>query len=114
MKNFIQPGKVLTLTAPSGGVESGKLYIIGAAFGVACGDAAEGEAFDLDVSGGVFELAKEAGASGKAWTECQALYYDATAKLITGTATSNTKVGIASEAAVTLAAVGRVRLNATF
>ena len=26
MRNFIQPGKVLTLTAPAGGVVSGKFY----------------------------------------------------------------------------------------
>ena len=43
MNNYIQPGNVVDLTAPAGGVVGGMGYIIGGIFGVAVRDAAEGE-----------------------------------------------------------------------
>ncbi|SCM79961.1 conserved hypothetical protein [uncultured Pleomorphomonas sp.] len=110
MKNFIQPGKTLTLTAPVGGVIGGNFYFIGSAFGVACGSADAGEKFDLDVSGGVFELTKN---SAEAWTEGAPIYATA-AGVMTVTSTDNTKVGIAVAAAANPSGVGRVRLNASF
>ncbi len=110
MKNFIQPGKTLTFTAPTGGVIGGNFYFIGSAFGVACGSAAEGEKFDLDVSGGVFDLTKN---SAEAWTEGAPVYATA-AGLMTTSAASNTKVGIAAAVAANPSGVGRVRLNASF
>ena len=35
MKNFIQPGDVVTVTTPAGGVTSGQLVIVAAIVGVA-------------------------------------------------------------------------------
>lgn len=42
MKNFVQPGEVLTVPAPAGGVASGAGVKLGVLFGVAQGAAAEG------------------------------------------------------------------------
>ena len=46
MKNFVQPGDVVELTAPSGGVVSGTVYLIGALVVVATVTAAEGAKFN--------------------------------------------------------------------
>jgi len=56
MRNYIQPGDTLTLTAPSQ-LTSGEIVLIGALVGVACGDAENGAAFDL-ATRGVYELPK--------------------------------------------------------
>ncbi len=55
--NYIQPGKTLTVTAPTGGVASGDGVLIGQLFGVAQHDAAEAERAQL-LTEGVLELAK--------------------------------------------------------
>ena len=109
MRNYVQPGKTLTMTAPSGGVVAVKFYMIGLAFGVAAQTAAEGELFDLE-TGGVYELPKT---SAQAWTEGAAIYAD-TNGIMTTTATDNTKVGVATEAAANPSGFGRVRLNDNF
>ncbi|WP_285259244.1 capsid cement protein [Halopseudomonas bauzanensis] len=59
-KNYIQDGKVLTLTAPAGGVKSGGIYAIGALVVVAVADAAAGEQFGAH-TGGVWEVPAAAG-----------------------------------------------------
>lgn len=109
MKNFVQPGKTLTLAAPTGGVVSGKFYKIGSIFGVAVQSAAEGDLFDLE-TGGVYDLDKT---SAEAWT-VGATIYATSAGVMTTVATSNTKVGVAVEAAANPSATGRVRLNTDF
>ena len=58
MNNYIQPGNVVDLTAPAGGVVGGMGYIIGGIFGVAVRDAAEGEKVGFQVKG-VVELPKD-------------------------------------------------------
>lgn len=107
MKNYIQPGDVLSLTAPSGGVVSGNGYKIGQNFVVATGDAAEGEPFQGKTTG-VFELDK---ATGATWSEGQLLYWDDTAKNVTTTNTSDMLIGSAVEAEASGDTVGLVRLN---
>lgn len=64
-RNFIQPGDVLTLTAPSGGVVSGTAYLIGGLLVVAQNTAAQGVAFEGRTVG-VFTLPK---ATGQTWSE---------------------------------------------
>lgn len=59
MKNFIQDGNVLTVTAPAGGVTSGDAVAITSLFGVAAFDAIAGAAVEVAVAG-VFELPKVA------------------------------------------------------
>ena len=104
--NFVQPGHVLTLTAPAGGVTSGSGYVIGALFVVALGDAAAGEPFEGQCSG-VWELPKT---SAQAWTEGVAIYWNGTAA--TTASTDNDLIGHAAKAAANPSATGFVRLSA--
>lgn len=109
MKTFVQPGKTLTLTAPAGGVLSGKFYKIGSAWGVAHQSAAAGTKFDLE-TGGVYALDKTA---GQAFAE-GADVYATPAGVMTSTASGNTKVGVATAAAAAGDATVQVRLNDNF
>lgn len=109
MRNFIQPGKTLTMPAPAGGVVSGALIIIGKIFGVAATTAAETEPFDLD-TGGVYELPKTA---AEAWAAGDEVYATA-GGVITKTASGNTKVGVAAAPAANPSGSGAVRLNDNF
>ena len=109
MKNFVQDGHVVTVTAPTGGVLSGGGVLVGALFGVAAYTAAEGDDVKV-VTVGVFDLPKAAGviAAGAA------VYWDDAAKKATGTAAVNPLIGVATKAAASDGAIVRVRLNATF
>lgn len=55
MKNFIQPGQVVTQIAPAGGVTSGQVVQIGNLIGVAAAAAEAGSEFELSIEG-VFEI----------------------------------------------------------
>ena len=44
-KNYRQDDDIITVTAPEGGVKSGAGVVLGALFGIAGADAAEGELF---------------------------------------------------------------------
>ncbi|MGZ8337324.1 MAG: DUF2190 family protein [Allosphingosinicella sp.] len=57
MKTFTQPGRTLTVAAPTGGVVSGEGVLIGALFGMATTDAAEGAGVEI-LTEGVVEIAK--------------------------------------------------------
>jgi predicted RecA/RadA family phage recombinase len=105
MKNFIQPGDTLTVPAPSGGVVSGALVIIGSLIGVAGSTAAAGVDVAVKTTG-VFELPK---VSAQAWTVGAPIYWEDGAA--TTTATDNTLIGYATEAAVNPSAIGRVRIG---
>ncbi len=107
MNSFIQPGNVLTLTAPAGGVESGKGYKIGQLFVVAAEDAAAGAAFEGMVAG-VYELPK---LSAQAWTEGALVYWDAANSRCTTVTTGNLLIGCATAAAANPSPSGVVRLN---
>lgn len=62
MKNYVQRGENITVAAPTGGVSSGNLIIVGALAGVAVADAAAGDAVTL-ATVGVFTLPKRLSAS---------------------------------------------------
>lgn len=109
MRNFIQPGAVLTLTAPTGGVVGGAFVKIGSFFGVATRTVAQGEQFELRV-GGVFELPKN---SAEAWAEGQDIYATA-GGVMTTSSSGNTKVGVAAAVAANPSGSGIVRLNGNF
>jgi predicted RecA/RadA family phage recombinase len=109
MKNFVQRGNTLTLTAPAA-VVSGQPIIVGSVFGIVNGDAASGDPMDVDVVG-VFNLPKVA---ADAFAEGAAVYWDNTAKLVTSTTTGNTKIGVAVTAAANPSATVHVRLNGSF
>ena len=59
-KNYVQRGKTLTLTAPSGGVVSGLLYVIGKLIVIASFSANADEEFEAH-RGEVWRLPKAAG-----------------------------------------------------
>ena len=107
MRNFIQPGKVLTCTAPTGGVESGKGYKIGQLFVVATHGAAAGAPFE-GMTTGVFQLPK---LSAQAWTEGALVYWDADDAQCTTVASGNLLIGCAGAAAANPSPTGIVRLN---
>ena len=104
MKNYVQKGDAVDLTAPAGGLASGQGYLFGDLFGVATKAAAAGERLAVSLEG-VFSLPKE---TGTALTEGQKIYWDGTQ--ITATATDNTFVGHVIDAAAADATSVNVRL----
>ena len=111
MKNYVQPGATLTLTAPCA-VTSGDGLLVGSIFGVAAGDAASGATVETALTG-VFDLTK---IGSQAWTVGAKVYWDDTNKRCTTVATDNTLIGVAVEAVAGGAGdtIGRVRLNGSF
>ena len=105
MKNYVQPGETITVTAPAD-VLSGAGVKVGVLFGVAANDALSAAPVEIATCG-VFELPK---ATGSAWTEGAAIYWNGTA-CTTATTAGNLLVGVAAVAALSADAVGTVRLN---
>lgn len=94
MKNFIQPGDVLDLTAPLGGVVSGGVYQIGQLLVVAGISASAGDAFTGKVTG-VFSVTK---VGSQAWTVGALVYWDDGNTRFTTDPTGNLLAGHAVEA----------------
>ena len=111
MKNYVQPGNTVTLTAPYA-VTSGDGLLVGSIFGIASGDATLNDPIETALTG-VFDLTK---VGSQAWTLGAKVYWDDTNKRTTSVATSNTLIGVATEAVAGGASdtIGRVRLNASF
>ena len=109
MKNYVQAGDNLTLTAPYD-VSSGDGALIGSIFGVAAGDADSGDEVDI-VTVGVFTLPKT---SALAISVGDKLYWDEGEKAVNKTPTDNTLIGVAVSAAVNPSATVEVRLNGSF
>jgi len=111
MKNFVQPGNTITLTAPYA-VASGDGLLFGSIVGVAAGTAALGETVETALLG-VFDITK---IGSQAWTVGAKVYWDDTNKRSTSVAISNTLIGVATEAVAGGAGdtIGRVRLNGSF
>ena len=111
MKNFIAVANVLTVIAPAA-VTSGQGVLVGAMFGVAARDAANGAEVELNLVG-VFDLPK---AASQAWTVGQRIYWDNTAKNTTNVVGTNTLIGVATIPVGGTAGetTGRVRLNGAF
>jgi predicted RecA/RadA family phage recombinase len=91
MKTYLHEGKVLELTAPSGGVVTGTAYLIGGILVVATATVAEALPFQGLVVG-VVDLPKEA---EEGWSEGLKVYWDDTEKKVTATSGSNTLIGVA-------------------
>jgi predicted RecA/RadA family phage recombinase len=109
MTNYVQPGEVLTLTAPSGDVVAGRPYLIGSLLVVATISAEETLPF-TGITVGVVSYTKP---GSQAWTEGAKIYWDDSAKKFTTTAGGNTLVGVAVEAVGSGAGetTGKVRLD---
>tara|TARA_B100001063_G_scaffold246035_1_gene283714 strand:- start:897 stop:1220 length:324 start_codon:yes stop_codon:yes gene_type:complete len=88
MKNFVQNGANLTITAGSA-ISSGDFVVIGDLVGVAVTDIANGETGAISTEG-VFQGTK---ASGASLAVGDVAYLNSTGKL-TDTATSNSAVGL--------------------
>jgi len=106
MRNYVQPGDTLDLTAPSGGLASGQPHLFGGIFGIAATDAAQGKKVAVKVEG-VFNLPKAAGAG---IDEGAKVYWITADKKVTATAGSNTFIGHAVESADAGATTATVRL----
>lgn len=106
MKNYIQPGDVISVPAP-GTLISGQGAVVGSLFGVAGHDAASGAAVELHTRG-VFDLPK---IGSQAWAVGQLVYWTGTA--CTSTVATNKLIGVAVTVIGSGAGeiVGRVRLN---
>ena len=111
MKNYVQEGDVLTVTAPAA-VLSGAGVLVGSIFGVASADSASGAEVEIQLEG-VFDLAK---AASQAWTVGALIYWDNATKVCTTTASGNKLIGTAVLAVDNAAGsvIGRVRLNGCF
>lgn len=110
MKNLVQIGKTLSLTAPRA-LSSGDGLLVGSIFGVALTDAENGASVEAALEG-VYDLDKAAVAP----TEGALAYWDDTNHVVTNTDNSgaNPLIGVFTEAAASGDATGRVRLNGAF
>lgn len=89
MKNFVQPGHVIDVIAPTGGVVSGVPFLLGVILCVPQMTAAQTELVACAVNG-VFDLPKATGVTPAAGGLA---YWDDTAKKVTTASASNTLVG---------------------
>ena len=109
MKNFVQPGINLTLTAPYD-LASGAGFLVGSLFAVASLAALSGATVE-GVTEGVFDLTA---LNSDTATVGAAIYWDNTNKRCTTTASGNTKIGVAVAVKANGDTTVRVRLNAAF
>lgn len=105
MKNYVQPGDVITLAAPYDRT-SGQGALVGSIFGVATTDVSSGSNAEFAVKG-VFTLPKAA----VTITQGEAAYWDDTNKVVTDVDTSNTHIGTFIEAAASGVSTVNVRLK---
>lgn len=106
MKNYVQPGDTITVTAPAA-IASGDGVLVGKLFGIAAIAAASGAEVEIKTTG-VFNIGKN---SAEAWAQGVDVYWDSAAKVMTTTATNNTLVAKAVLPADNPSGTGRVRLN---
>jgi len=106
MRNYVQPGKTLTLTAPYA-LTSGQGALVGAIFGVAKTDLASGASGEFQTED-VIDLTK---AAGVAITQGALVYWDNAARNVTTTAGSNKVIGAATQAAAGADPTARVKLT---
>lgn len=105
--NYVQEGKTLNYTASGADISSGDLVVIGTIAGIAKTNIADGETGAVHISG-VFSVAKASGAV----TQGAKLYWNSTNSNLTTTASGNTLVGVAAEAAASGDATVKILLNA--
>ena len=106
MKNYVQEGKTVTVTAPAA-VASGQFITVGALRGVAAYDAASGEPVEVATEG-VFTLPKVAADNIAAG---DLLYWTGTACTKTAGTGSKPLVGVAIKPAATNSTTVQVKLG---
>lgn len=112
MKNFVQPGATLTVTAPYD-LTPGAGCLVGILFGISCGTYLSGATdAEIQVEAGVYDI-NALSTDTASGTTLVAAYWDNTNKRITTTVGSNTKVGVIVAAKLNGETTARVRLNGT-
>ena len=106
--NYIQPGRSITIAAPTGGVLSGQGVLIGTLFGIAQYDAVEGAEVEI-LTEGVVEIGKT---SALAIGVGDRLFWDDTNKLVNKTTTAQQQVGVAIAAAANPSATVKMLIRA--
>lgn len=108
MKNYVQPGEDLDLTAPTGGVTTGVGVLIGRLFAIATVTAAAAAAF-VGKTRGVIDIAKT---SAQAWVAGEPIYWDDTNKRADNSVAAGfRRIGVAIAAAANPSSTGKVRLD---
>jgi predicted RecA/RadA family phage recombinase len=108
MKNYVQPGENLDLTAPAGGVTSGVGVLIGRIFSIATATVSATFAF----VGGVLGVASIAKTSAQAWVAGEPIYWDnANARADNVVTAGFRRIGVAVASAANPSATGKVRLD---
>ena len=108
MKNYVQQGDTLTLTAPYA-VNAGDAVLVGKIFAVAIANVANGADGEF-VAEGVFDLPA---LSTDTPAQGAVLYWDSANKRLTTTASGNTRVGVATVAKTNGATTARIKLDET-
>ena len=108
--NYLSAGEVLELTAPSGGVVSGVGYLVGSAFVIALGSAAQTEKF-RGQRVGKFTLPKVTHATDKAFAEGEQVFWDPAEKRVDETGATHIPIGYVESAADSTAATCEVVLT---
>jgi predicted RecA/RadA family phage recombinase len=108
MKNYISEGENVTLTAPYARL-SGEGALVGALFGVAYTDLANGEEGAFATQG-IFTLAKATGASTGGSQGAKA-YWVAGSKSVSAASSGNTLIGVFAATCADGDATAQVRLN---
>lgn len=106
MKNFVQHGDTIPVTAPYA-LASGDGCLIGALFGVAAAAAANGAPVEI-VTEGVFDITALSTDTGSVGAK---MYWDNAAKRLTTTVGSNVLVGVLVAAKSGTDTTARVRLD---
>lgn len=104
--NYVQEGKTLNYTASGADIASGDFVLIGTIGGVAKTDIADGKTGAVHIAG-VYSIPKASGAI----TQGAKLYWSTTNSNLTTTASGNTIVGVAAEAAASGDANAKLLLN---
>lgn len=106
MKNFVQPGNVVTVIAPYS-VSSGQGLLVGALFGVAAYDAAAGAPVEISREG-VFDVSA---VTADIVAQGGKIYWDNAARKLTATNAGNTLVGAVTVAKGGADTTARVMLD---
>jgi predicted RecA/RadA family phage recombinase len=109
--NILDEGEQIDFTA-AGTVTSGQLIVAGQMFGVALISGVSGERIPLAV--GVRAQLPKMNAATNAFAVGANVHWDATNAVVTASATSNLKIGVATTAALTTDAFAIVKLNGSF
>jgi predicted RecA/RadA family phage recombinase len=105
-KNYIQEGKTIDYTASGADVLSGALVVIGTIAGIAKTTIPNGKTGAVHIKG-IFSVPKATGAI----IQGAKLYWSTVTNNLSTTATGNTLVGVASEAAVSGDTTVKILLN---